>query len=249
MIILFGVIGLVVGSFLNVCIDRLPKGRSLIFPPSHCESCGRRLAPLDLIPVLSYIMLRGQCRYCKARIPLRIPIVEAFTGAAYAFIWWSYDLTSQSAFALIFVTLFIVIFVIDWEHHLIPNKLIYPSLLAAPLLSTLWPGLGIWYSLLGGVLGFGLLLLPYLVFSGGMGAGDVKLAALVGLVVGFPLILLALLIGIVVAGAAAVALLASGRRSRQDAVAFGPFLVLGAIVTLYKGPDLAGIYWQLVQFS
>ena len=135
-IILVGLVGLAVGSFLNVCIDRLPRKLSIVTLPSHCEQCQHPLAPWDLVPVLSYLWLRGKCRYCKASIPLRIAVVEMTTGLLFAYVAFRYEATIET------VVVLIVVFFIDLEHSLILNRIIYPSIVAGLLLGPLGGPLG-----------------------------------------------------------------------------------------------------------
>ena len=201
-IFLFAILGLVVGSFLNVCIDRLPQNKSVAYPPSHCEACQHKLAVKDLIPVFSYLRLRGRCRYCQAAIPKRSLWVELATGMIFAYVYWYYGLSSGLGVMAFYACLFIIIFVIDLEHGLILNKVVYPSMVVALLLS-LYPlpglthsaGMRVAYAALGGGIGFGIFLLIALISRGGMGWGDVKLAGLIGLATGFPLVFSPLLWG------------------------------------------------------
>lgn len=234
---LFALLGLAVGSFLNLCCDRLPHRRSIITPPSHCEQCQQRLGFGDLVPLFSYLWLRGRCRHCGARISLRVPVTELTTALLFALLTWHYGLTPQLPMALAYACIFLVIFVTDLEHGLILDVVVYPGMVLALVFSFFWPGLGwpsvgILSALLGGVIGFSLLLAPYLLSRGGMGGGDVKLAGLIGLATGFPHVLLALALAIVPAGLLAILLLAFGRRTRKHAIAFGPFLAVAAMVTL-----------------
>jgi len=243
-IFVFAIFGLVVGSFLNVCIDRLPAGKSIVRLRSHCDSCNHSLGALDLMPVFSYLWLRGRCRYCSATIPIRLPIVELATSFIFAFLTWHYGLGLELAIALIYASLFLVIFVIDLEQGLILNVVVYPALALAFVFSffwpfsTSWPDIGVLSALLGGALGFGLMLLPFLISRGGMGGGDVMLAGLIGMVAGFPLVFLALLLGILTGGLVAIFLLVFRLRSRKDPIPFGPFLAAAAIITLIWGQPI-----------
>ncbi len=243
-IALFALLGLAVGSFLNVCCDRLPLRQSIISPPSHCGLCGKKLKVVDLVPIFSYLWLRGHCRYCGARIPLRLPLLEVGTALLFALLCWHYGLGPQLPMALIYACIFLVVFVIDLEHGLILDIVVYPGMVLALIFSFFWPelgwpGLGVLSALLGGAIGFGLMLVPYLVSGGGMGGGDVKLAGLIGLAIGFPYVLIALLTAIITAGVLAIALVASRRRSRKQTIPFGPFLAAAAMVALVWGHPIA----------
>ena len=255
--ILFGLLGLAVGSFLNLCIDRLPQGKSIVRPGSHCDSCNQNLKAVDLVPVFSYIWLKGHCRYCGARIPLRSPIVEFATAAIFAFLAWHYGLSLELAFAVVYAGIFIVIFAIDLERELILNIVVFPAMILAFAFSffwggfeELWPGVGpgfVLSALLGGAVGFVLMLLPYLLTRGrGMGYGDVKLAAFIGLMSGFPLVVVALLVGIIAGGLVAVFLLLSRMvKSRKAAIPYGPFLAAGAMVALIWGDKIFQWWWAM----
>jgi leader peptidase (prepilin peptidase)/N-methyltransferase len=251
--VIFVLLGMIVASFLNVCCDRLPVGQSLVQPPSHCPACSRRLAAKDLIPIFSYLWLRGRCRYCQAPIPKRVLWVEITTAVLFGLAYWQYSLSVELAIALFYISLFMVILVIDLEHGLILNKIVYPALLVALLLSIFFslflPQIEIVPEIkqaaIGGGIGFIVFLLVVIVSRGGMGWGDVKLAALIGLVTGFPLIIIALLMGIILGGLVAVLLLALKIRKRKEAIPFGPFLAVATIVTLLWGNYILNWYLGL----
>lgn len=242
MIAIFCLLGLAIGSFLNVCADRLPNKKSILGPPSHCEACGHRLALLDLIPLLSYLFLCGRCRYCRAPIPLRLPLVEVGTGLLFILLWYHYGLSVQLAQAVIFTCFFIIIFVIDLEHRLVLNRVVYPAIVAALIVALLAPDHDILQALLGGVTGMGLLLLLVLITPRGMGMGDVKFSALIGLIVGFPLVLIALAISFVLGGAISGILLITRLKKRGDFVPFAPFLAIGGILTMLYGEQILRLY-------
>ncbi|MGQ9546480.1 MAG: prepilin peptidase [Dehalococcoidia bacterium] len=250
---LFAVFGLAVGSFLNVCIDRLPANESILNPPSHCAVCQRKLAPQDLIPVFSYVRLRGRCRYCQAAIPRRLFWVELATAVIFALLSWRYALSVELGIMAFYACLFIIVFVIDLEHGLILNKVVYPSIVVALLLALLpQPWLTRWVvgtvanAALGGAVGFIIFFLIAVASRGGMGWGDVKLAALIGLATGFPLVFVAIIIAAVLGGIAAVALLITKKRQRREAIPFGPFLSLAAMVTLLWGSTILSWYLGLM---
>ncbi len=252
-IIIFIFLGMVVGSFLNVCGDRLPARESIVYPPSHCPECRRRLKAKDLVPVFSYLWLRGRCRYCQADIPRRLLWVEIGTGVLFGLAYWRFGLSLELLIALVYSCIFIVLLVIDLEHRLILNKVVYPSMALALLLSILFslflPQVeivpGIIQALVGGAIGLVLFLLVVLVSRGGMGWGDVKMAALIGLVTGFPLIFVALLLAVLAGGLVAGLLLALKIKRRREAVPFAPFLSLATIVTLLWGSDILSWYLGL----
>lgn len=241
----FALTGSAIGSFLNVCIDRLPLNQSIINPPSRCPDCGRKLAALDMVPVLNYIWLRGKCRYCRSQIPLKIPVVEFMTGLLFALLYWKYGLHPELAMSLVYAGFLIVIFFIDLDHQLILNKIIYPGILLAFAFSFFWPDLGVVNALIGGAIGFFLILMVLIVSRGGMGEGDVKLALMLGLMVGFPEIFVALLLAIVSGGLIAILLLVFHLKKRKEAIPFGPFLALSGMATLLWGESLYNWYTGL----
>ncbi len=263
-IVLFALLGMVVASFLNVCIDRLPAGESLLFPASRCASCHRRLAIKDLIPVFSYLWLRGRCRYCQAPITKRILWVEIGTGILFAYLYWYYGLSAELAVTAFYFCLFIILMVIDLEHGLILNKVVYPSMAVALVISvflppskvvypsgtvallinTFLPQPGIVQAAIGGGIGLGLFLLIVLISRGGMGWGDVKMAALIGIVTGY-LVSVALLLAVIFGGLVAVILLLLKIKRRKEGIPFAPFLSLGAMVTLLFGGNILNWYLGL----
>ncbi len=252
MIALFALIGLAVGSFLNLCSDRLPRGQSILSPLSRCDECGHPLAAIDLVPLLSYLWLGGRCRYCSTPLPPRLPLVELTAGLLFAFLFWWYGLSLQLFMALVYACLLIVIFVIDLEHGLILDRVIYPAMALAvvfsffwPGISSFWPKIGVASSLLGGVAAMLFMLVPFLVYPGGMGGGDVKLAAFGGLATGFPQALLFVIISAIGGGLVAAFLLIFGLRKRRDPIPFGPFLASAIMVTLIWGEGIVNWYLGL----
>jgi leader peptidase (prepilin peptidase)/N-methyltransferase len=253
----FALLGSAIGSFLNVCIDRLPTGRSLLYPPSHCETCQHPLSPKDLIPVFSYLWLRRRCRYCHASIPSRPFWVEVGSGFLFAFTYWHYGLSVDFAVIAFYGCLFIVLGVIDLEHRLILNKIVYPAAVAVLIIDAFlpppgiiyvslpWPLLGMVSGVIGGAIGFVFLLIPLLIYPKGMGWGDVKMAGLIGLVTGSRLVLVALLIGVTLGGLVAAALLLLKIKKRQEAIPFGPFLSLATMATLIWGSGILNWYLGL----
>jgi leader peptidase (prepilin peptidase)/N-methyltransferase len=264
LIAIFTILGMVIASFLNVCIDRLPRNGSLLFPPYHCPACQRRLAAKDLIPVFSYLRLRGRCRYCRAPIPRRLLGMEIGIGALFPLLYWHYGLTAELGIIAYYCCLFIVLLVIDWEHGLILNRIVYPAMIAAVLISIfvhhflpgsvtsfmLWNSLAslppeIRQAAIGGAVGFGLSLLVVLLSRGGMGWGDVKMAALIGLVIGFPLVFFTLILAAILGGLVAVILLLLKKKRRKEAIPFGPALSVATIVTIIWGPSILSWYLGL----
>ncbi|MFC1994114.1 prepilin peptidase [Chloroflexota bacterium] len=240
-------LGSATGSFVNLCIDRMPAGQSIIAPSSHCDACGKRLGIYDLVPLFNYLWLRGRCRYCRASIPLRVPIVELVLGLLFAFLYWRFGLGLELAISLVYASLLILIFVIDLEHQLVLDKVVYPGMAFALAFSFFWPDLGPVDSIWGGAIGLGAMGLPFLIYRQGMGFGDVKLGALVGLMTGYPLVIIALLLAVIVGGILAALILAFGIKKRKDPIPFAPFLATAAMITLLWGKDIHQWYtnWWL----
>ena len=262
LIIAFALLGTVIGSFLNVCIDRLPAGKSLRYPPSHCEVCQHRLSPKDLIPVFSYLWLRRRCRYCQAPISPRLFWVEIGSGLLFALAFWHFGLSVQFAVIAFYGSLFMVIGVIDLKHQLILDKIVFPAIAVATIINIFippagfgvinlpWPWLGIVNGALGGAMGFALLLAIYLVSlliykREGIGQGDVKMAILIGLVTGAKLVLVAITIGALIGGLTGIVLLLLKIKKRKEPIPFGSFLSLATIVTFLWGNDILSWYLGL----
>jgi leader peptidase (prepilin peptidase)/N-methyltransferase len=236
-----------------VCIDRLPQNESIVYPPSHCAVCQHKLAVKDLIPLFSYLRLRGRCRYCQASIPRKLFWVELATGLIFALLYWHYGLSAELGVMAFYACLFTIIFVIDLEHGLILNKVVYPAMVVAFLLALLprpwltqWLVTGVANAALGGAVGFVILFLIAIVSRGGMGWGDVKLAALIGLATGFPLVFFSLIMGAILGGIVAVALMIAKKKTRRETIPFGPFLAVAAMITLLWGSDILNWYLGLM---
>ncbi len=240
--LLFGLLGLAVGSFLNVCTDRLPRNQSIVSGASHCEACLHPLGLLDLVPVFSYLWLRGRCRYCHASITPRIPLVELATGLLFASLYLRFDLGWEMAIGMAYAGLLVVVFVIDLEHQLVLDVVVLPAMPLALAASVFWGDINPLWSLAGGAAGGAILALPYLAYRQGMGLGDVKLAGLIGLMVGFPVVFVALLLGIIAGGLLAILLLGLGLKGRKAAIPFAPFLASGALVSLFWGETILDWY-------
>jgi leader peptidase (prepilin peptidase)/N-methyltransferase len=238
--------GLLIGSFLNVVAWRLPRGESLVKPRSKCPGCSAQLKPYDNVPVLSWLLLRGRCRGCSERISARYPVVEAVTAALYVLVVaLKHDDALQLVLGLVLVTFLVPIAVIDFDLKIIPNKLTAPAaVLAVALGAVLEPS----YLPEQLIAGFGALLffyLPALIHAKGMGMGDVKLAAVLGLYLGravAPAIFIGLAAG-VLAGAVIIARKGAAD-GRKTAVPFGPFLALGALVAVFCGQAIVDAYLE-----
>jgi leader peptidase (prepilin peptidase)/N-methyltransferase len=235
--------GLLVGSFLNVVAWRLPRGESLSHPRSRCPECGTQIAAYDNVPVLSWLLLRGRCRHCRASISPRYPLVELTTGILYALVVIAKDDAVDIALGLLLVTALIPITIIDLELRLIPNRITLPAAIAAIVAGVVFDIGFVPEQLLAGAAAGGFFLLAALAYPRGMGMGDVKLAGMLGLYLGravAPAILVGLIAGVVV-GAAIIAR-KGAREGRKTAVPFGPFLALGGLFGLFFGDAVMDAY-------
>jgi leader peptidase (prepilin peptidase) / N-methyltransferase len=235
--------GLLIGSFLNVVAYRLPRGESLSRPGSRCPSCREPIAPYDNVPLLSWLLLRGRCRHCGAAISPRYPLVEVVTAVLYALVVAVADDAVQIALGLLLVTALVPITLIDLELRLIPNKLTLPAAVAALVAGLALDIDFVPEQLIAAAAAGGFFLLAALAYPRGMGMGDVKLAAVLGLYLGravAPAIFIALVSGVVV-GAAVIAR-KGAREGRKTAVPFGPFLALGGLVAFFVGDALVDAY-------
>jgi leader peptidase (prepilin peptidase) / N-methyltransferase len=241
--------GAIIGSFLNVCIHRVPRGASIVWPGSACPRCGRALSWFENIPVVSYVCLLGRCRTCRAPISPRYPVVEALTAAMFALAWWHYGPGPLLVSRLLFGCALIVLFAIDLEHHLLPNIVTIPGIAIGFLLSIINPP-GWQSSLVGIVVGGGGLLLIaqgyYLArHEEGLGMGDVKMLAMIGAFLGWKLTLLSLMMASVAGTIVGVALIATGRGTMKYALPFGTFLAIGAAVSAAVGQPILDWYFRL----
>lgn len=238
-------LGLCVGSFLNVVIHRLPRRESVVHGRSHCPACGRVLAWYDLVPVASYLALRGRCRYCRAPISPRYPLVELLTGAVFAALFYRFGPTPVLVKYLFLGAVLIAAAFIDLEHYLIPNRLVLAGLAGAAILGFAARDVGLWSALAGGAAGAGFLALVAVISKGGVGGGDVKLVGVAGFFVGWPLAALALFLAVAAGGLAAAVLLLLRLKRRKDPVPFGPFIAAGTLAAVLWGADIVGWYRQV----
>ena len=242
-----GILGLLVGSFLNVVVWRLPRGESLVRPRSRCPSCGTAIRPWDNIPVVSWLLLRGRCRDCGARIAPRYPLVELATGVLYALVVVAKDDALDIALGLLLVTALVPIALIDLELRLIPNAITLPAAVAALVAGVVLDVGHVPEQLIAGAAAGGFFLIAAAVRPGGMGMGDVKLAAMLGLYLGrtvVPAIFAALILGVLV-GAVVIAR-KGAREGRKTGVPFGPFLAVGGLIAFFVGDALVDAYLDRV---
>ncbi|MBE9580626.1 MAG: prepilin peptidase [Proteobacteria bacterium] len=241
-----------VGSFLNVCIHRLPRSLSLIHPRSMCPGCGARIAFYDNIPVLSYLWLRGRCRHCQAAISSRYPVVELAAGLFAVAIFIRYGLAWEAFCLYVLVAALLVITFIDIDHQIIPDVITYPGIVLGFLSSFVTGHITYKDSLMGIFLGGGILLLVasayyYLTKKEGMGGGDVKLLAMIGAFLGWKGAVFTIFVGSAVGTVLGIAVALRTQGGRKTVVPFGPFLSLGALLYLFHGPEIVDWYMALMR--
>ena len=249
--VLSGLIGLAVGSFLNVCIYRLPRRESLNFPSSHCTSCNRPLAWYENIPLVSWLVLRGRCRSCGETISVMYPAVEAITAAVFVAGYAIYGLTPLLAARLLFACAMIVLFAVDLRHHILPNVITLPGIVVGFVFSVfLPPG---WRGSLVGLAAGGFVLFAiaeaYYRLRGveGLGMGDVKMLSMIGAFLGWQLMLVTLVLASFAGSLVGVGLIAFGRGGMKAALPFGTFLAVGALTAAVAGEPLLAWYLTLYQ--
>ena len=246
-IILIFILGLIVGSFNNVCIYRIPRNESIIYPASHCPKCRSKIKPIDNIPLLSYILLKGRCRNCKSKISIQYPIVELLTGLTYLIIYLIYGLSVQTLIYIILSSALIIIAFIDLNEQIVPDVISLPGIIIGFILSFFVPYISFINSALGVVVGGGIILIIGLAGSvifkkEAMGGGDVKLAAMIGAFLGWRYMVISLFLGFFLGALAGIFLILSKIKRKEDMVPFGPFIALGSIITLLCGEKIIAWY-------
>jgi len=243
--------GLAVGSFLNVVIWRVPRQKSIVSPSSRCPSCDTPLKPWDNIPVISYALLHGKCRYCKIKISPRYPLVEILNAALWAAVYWRFGLGWDVIVYFAFMSALVAVTFIDLDFQIIPDAITLPGiplglvagmfLLPDPMARTM--SLGWQSALIGAAVGFGLFYAVAVASRGGMGGGDIKLMAMVGALTGWKAVLLTTFLGSLVGSVLGLFLMLAKGKGRKTKIPFGPFLALGAVLTLLFGQEI--LRWYL----
>lgn len=251
MTILIFLLGTIIGSFLNVCIHRIPKEESIIFPGSYCPSCSTPLEWYDLVPVLSFLFLKGKCRYCGERISPRCPIVELLNGFIFVMLYSKFRFNLDFIFYTFLFSLFIIITFIDLDYQIIPSTMILFILVGSIVYKILNLMLySIPVNFVNSLMGLGVSILIFLIIfvvsKGGMGGGDVKLIGVLGFILGISKIFLNIFLSFLAGGIISVLLLVFKIKGRKDPIPFGPFIILGFIITLFWGDKI--INWYLVSF-
>jgi leader peptidase (prepilin peptidase)/N-methyltransferase len=251
---LAAVVGLVVGSFLNVVIWRVPRGESVVSPPSHCPGCDQPISPRDNVPLLSWLVLRGRCRHCGERISARYPLVELLTAVLFGLMAWHFGVDWQLPAYLYLAAIAVALALIDLDVRRLPNAIVLPSYPVVAVLLLL-PAVadGRWddylRAVLGGLVLFALYFLLAFIYPAGMGFGDVKLAGVLGAYlgwIGWGVLAVGGFLGFLLGGVLGVLLMVVSRAGRKSKIPFGPFMLAGALIAVFVGQDLVDLYAGVV---
>ncbi|MFZ0612152.1 MAG: prepilin peptidase [Desulfobacterales bacterium] len=245
------VFGLCVGSFLNVCIYRIPAAKSIVFPGSTCPNCQTPIRIYDNIPLLGFLWLGGRCRHCRAPISIRYPLIELLTGTLALGLFLKYGASIDALIYFAFACVLIVITFIDIDHRIIPDRISLPGIFVFFMSALALPSMNWLEALLGIVIGGGSLFLVALVYhlltrKEGMGGGDIKLLAMIGALIGWKGVLFTIFVSSAVGTLTGLAIMAATRQNMKLAVPFGPFLSIGALVYVFVGPQLINWYFRLM---
>ncbi len=247
------IMGITFGSFFNVCIFRIPEKKSIVNPPSHCYNCNTRLKSIDLVPILSWSLLKGKCRYCGKKISSRYTLVELLTGFLFVLIYNKYGNNVITLYYLILISLLIIITFIDIDHYIIPDELIVFGCMVVLVFNMFGEGIGIKESLIGAaVCGGGMLILIYLielvVKKDVMGGGDIKLFTMIGLFLGAKCGLLTILLSVYAGAIYGIFNIISSKRKKKkydSMIPYGPFISVGALITVLCGTNIINWYVNL----
>ena len=246
--VLISVLGLVIGSFLNVCIYRIPREESIAFPPSHCANCEHKLMAIDLIPVFSYIFLTGRCRYCKEKISARYPLIETLNALLYIIIYLKFGLVLVTLKYCILASILIVIGMIDYDtQYVFTGTTIFGVIMGIVfiVIQTIMYKTGTADLIIGGIIGFvsiGLIV----VVTKGMGEGDIEIATVCGMFLGIKGILVGLFLSVIIGGIIGIIILALKLKKAKEKIAFGPCIAAGSFISMVWGAEMLKIYWNLV---
>ncbi len=245
------VMGLCIGSFLNVCIYRLPVSKSIIHPRSMCSNCGTLIASYDNIPILSYLWLKGRCRHCRIKIPMRYPMVELLGGLLALGAYLKFGLTTEALIYFVFFAALLVVTFIDLDHRIIPDFITLPGIPICFAAGFALPNITYKEALLGILIGGGSLFLVAWTYSmitkkEGMGGGDIKLLAMIGAIVGWKGVLFTIFVASLVGTLAGMIVMLQTRKGMKLAVPFGPFLSIGSIAYIFFGTPLITWYFNLL---
>lgn len=241
MIFIFGTI---IGSFLNVCIYRIPKEESIIYPSSYCTNCNKKIKVYDLIPIISYIILKGKCRYCHKNISLRYPIIEIITGLAYLFIYVKFGINIDFIKYMIFISIMIVVGIIDLDTTNVYFKVTGTGIIFGIIFLGIYSFMGISVKtyIYGSIFITLFLFLIILITKGGMGYGDMEMSLICGLFLGLRYTVLTLFLAFVIGACVGVTLILMKKRSRKDYIPFGPFIFIASIIVVFFGKNILDWY-------
>ncbi len=239
---IFLIYGLFIGSFLNVCIYRIPSGSSIVKLPSSCGSCGHKLNFIDMIPVVNYVVNKGKCRYCGSHYSAQYPLIELLNGLLYVLVYIKFGLTLNSILYCIIISLLITISIIDLRHKIIPDGLNITGLIIGIIYAII--NKGIINSFIGALIGLGLFLLIAFI-TNAMGGGDIKLMAVLGFIFGIKGVLFITLFSFVLGAVISVILIILKIKSRKDEIPFGPFISLSALIYIFSGNEIINWYFEL----
>jgi len=245
--ILVIIIGMIIGSFLNVCTFRVPNEESISYPPSHCSNCNHRLMPLDLIPIFSFIFLSGRCRYCKEKISFQYPIVEALNCIFYVIIFFEYGVSIATLKYFVLISLLIVISFIDYKTQYVYQSNIIFGLICGiifMLINFMLYKSGILDSIMGSIIGF-LIIKTIVVITKGMGDGDAEIALVCGLFLGVKGILIGLFLSVIIGGASGVLIIILKLKNLKDKIAFGPFIAVGTFISMIWTKEILEWYMKM----
>jgi leader peptidase (prepilin peptidase)/N-methyltransferase len=243
------IFGALIGSFLNVCIFRLPKEESIVWPGSHCPHCKNPIKFYDNIPLISYILLKGRCRHCHSPISFQYPLIEGITALSSLILFMKFGPSLSYLLYFLFVAALIVITVIDLYHQLIPDVISLPGIGVGLLASLMTPQITLFNSLVGILLGGGSLFLvatlyQWLFKREGMGGGDVKLLAMIGAFLGWKAVILTILLSSLIGSITGIIIMIIKGKNFKYAIPFGPFLSLGAVIALFYQNEIIAWYLQ-----
>jgi len=241
------VIGIIVGSFLNVCIYRIPKGESIAYPPSHCPICGNRIRWYDLIPIVSWVILRGKCRNCEEKISIKYPLIELFTGLFFALAYIEYGLTIYSLKYIILISYLIVIGIIDYNTTDVYSVTTWSGIILGVvfIIINYFMGLSVKTYIYGGLLSGGIIA-AIILLTNGMGWGDAEICLLSGLFLGLANSIVMLLLSFIIGGIVGVMLIITKRKTKKDYIPFGPSISVAAIIVIFMGNKIIDLYIKIL---
>lgn len=247
-VLIFLILGIIIGSFLNVCIYRIPRGESISFPPSHCTNCKNKIKSYDLIPILSYMILRGKCRFCGEKISIKYPLIELITGALFAALYIKYNLSFEVIKYASLISFLLVIGFIDLE----TTDVYFRTTLSGAIAGLIFIAFGYFYGygindfIFGGLAASGFIAIIILL-THGMGWGDAEICGLTGLFLGLKLTIVMVFLSFTLGGVIGIVLMLLKIKSRKDIIPFGPFISIGAILTIFIGNNILNWYMTFIK--